>query len=44
MIEEYKESYIGETSLLEDYSDSDENISRKSPDSITLPFEKDKEV
>ena len=44
MFEDYAASYIGETSLLEDYSDGDENISKKSPDSITLPFERDKEV
>ena len=37
-------SYIGEASLLEDYSNGEENRTVKSPDSITLPFEKDKEV
>ena len=36
--------YVGEASLLEDYSDGEENRNKKSPDSITLPFEKDKEV
>ena len=37
-------SYVGEASLLEDYSDGEEDRKVKSPDSITLPFEKDKEV
>ena len=37
-------SYIGEASLLEDYSNGEETRTVKSPDSITLPFEKDKEV
>ena len=38
------DSYVGEASLLEDYSDSEEESGKKSPDSITLPFAKDKEV
>ncbi len=42
--EETGTSYVGEASLLEDYSDGDEEREVKSPDSITLPFEKDKEV
>jgi electron transport complex protein RnfC len=37
-------SYVGEASLLEDYADADEDRNVKAPDSITLPFEKDKEV
>ena len=36
--------YIGETSLLEDYADDDGDEGKKSSDSLTLPFEKDKEV
>ena len=36
--------YVGEASLLEDYADSDEDSGESSPDSITLPFEKDKKV
>ena len=43
-VEEMNASYVGEASLLEDYSDDDEGGSVKSPDAITLPFEKDKEV
>ena len=42
--EEIITSRVGEASLLEDYADTNENTSRRSPDSITLPFEKDKEV
>lgn len=42
--EDYRASYVGETSLLEDYSDENENSDKKAPDSITLPFERDKEV
>ena len=42
--EEMKTSYVGEASLLEDYADGDEDRSVRSPDAITLPFEKDKEV
>ena len=44
VIEDFKAYYVGETSLLEDYSDGDEDVRKKSPDSIMLPFEKDKEV
>ncbi|MBR3462526.1 MAG: RnfABCDGE type electron transport complex subunit C [Clostridiales bacterium] len=44
MIEDFKAYYVGETSLLEDYTDGDEDVRKKSPDSIMLPFEKDKEV
>ena len=36
--------YVGEASLLEEYSDGDEDEVKSSPDSIRLPFEKDKEV
>ena len=43
-VEELTPSYVGETSLLENYTEEDEGSSKKSPDSITLPFEKDKEV
>jgi hypothetical protein len=39
-----KPSYVGEASLLEDYSDTEEDKKQSSPDSIVLPFEKDKEV
>ena len=42
-LEEYN-SYVGEASLLEDYSDGADSDKKKSKDSITLPFEKDKEV
>ena len=42
--DELNTSYVGEASLLEDYSDSDDDRGVKSSDSITLPFEKDKEV
>ena len=41
--EEYSSS-VGEASLLEEYSDGSESKDKKSKDSITLPFEKDKEV
>ena len=37
-------AYVGETSLLEEYPDSDEDRSEGASDSITLPFEKDKKV
>ena len=43
-VEELTPSYVGEASLLENYTEEDEGSSKKSPDSITLPFEKDKEV
>jgi electron transport complex protein RnfC len=42
--EEPDMSYIGEASLLEDYTDGSEDEGGDSPDSITLPFEKDKKV
>ena len=37
-------SFVGEASLLEEYPDRDKKSRASSPDSITLPFEKDKEV
>ena len=37
-------AFVGEASLLEDYSDKDEGRSVGSSDSLTLPFEKDKKV
>ena len=37
-------AFVGEASLLEDYSDKDEGGSVSSSDSLTLPFEKDKKV
>jgi electron transport complex protein RnfC len=37
-------AFVGEASLLEDYSDKDEDGSVSSSDSLTLPFEKDKKV
>ena len=37
-------AYVGEASLLEDYSDGEEEGSKASPDAIVLPFEKDKKV
>ncbi len=43
-LDDLKPAYVGEASLLEDYSDGEEDKSKSSPDSITLPFEKDKEV
>ena len=36
--------YVGEASLLEDYSDRDEDSGTDSSDTLTLPFEKDKKV
>ena len=42
--EDIRTSYVGEASLLEDYADGDEEGNVRSSDSITLPFEKDKEV
>ena len=42
--EDYEAPVVGETSLLEDYSDDDDNKNKKSSDTITLPFERDKEV
>ena len=43
-LDDLKPAYVGEASLLEDYSDGEGDKSKSSPDSITLPFEKDKEV
>lgn len=43
-IESYGAASVGEASLLEDYPDGDEKVSKRAADSITLPFEKDKEV
>ena len=40
----YEAPALGGTSLLEDYSDDDDNKNKKSSDTITLPFERDKEV
>ena len=37
-------AYVGEASLLEEYSDGDEEANKVSSDSIVLPFEKDKRV
>ena len=37
-------AYVGEASLLEDYSTGEEESSKASPDAIVLPFEKDKKV
>lgn len=42
--EDITPSYVGEASLLEDYAKDEEDKSKSSPDAITLPFEKDKEV
>ena len=44
IVDDIKTSYVGEASLLEDYSDAEEDKKQSSPDSIVLPFEKDKEV
>ena len=43
-VEDFKSYYVGEASLLEDYPDGGEDRKTVSPDAITLPFEKDKEV
>ncbi len=40
----YEAPALGGASLLEDYSDDDDNKNKKSSDTITLPFERDKEV
>ena len=37
-------TYVGEASLLEDYSDRNEEAGEKNSDALTLPFEKDKKV
>lgn len=42
--EDFDMSSVGEASLLEDYSDNSEDGRKSASDSITLPFEKDKEV
>lgn len=44
VVEDFKSYYVGEASLLEDYPDGGEDRKTVSPDAITLPFEKDKEV
>lgn len=44
LLDDYDAPDVGGTSLLEDYSDDDDNNDKKATDSITLPFEKDKEV
>ena len=41
---DYDTRYVGEASLLEDYSDGDEDSGKSASDTIKLPFEKDKEV
>ena len=37
-------TYVGEASLLEDYSDRNEEAGEENSDALTLPFEKDKKV
>ncbi len=44
LLDDYEAPDVGGTSLLEDYSDDGDNNDRKATDTITLPFEKDKEV
>ena len=44
LLDDYEAPDVGGTSLLEDYSDDGDNNDRKTTDTITLPFEKDKEV
>ena len=44
LYDDYETPNVGETSLLEDYSADDDNKGKKATDTITLPFEKDKEV